>query len=180
MNENKLVKKARKGDSQAFGKLYDKYIDKIYRFIFFKVNNSSEAEDITQQVFLKSWQNIKNYKPKKGAQFSSWLYRIARNSVIDHYRTSKNHTDIESIKEDEFIETPEFEEKIDRFEKINKVKKSLYILTEDEKDVVIMKFVEEFSNKEIGKVLDKNQGTIRVIQYRALKKLKLHFKDYDE
>ncbi len=181
MNENKLVKKAKRGDSEAFGKLYDRYISQIYRFVFFKVNNIPEAEDITQQVFLKTWQNIRSYKFKRGARFSSWLYSIARNSVIDYYRTSKKHTDIEDVKYDSrFTTSPKFDEKLDRDKKVKQVEKSLSVLTEDERDVVIMKFVEEFSNKEIEETLGKSQGTIRVIQYRALKKLKSYFKNYDK
>lgn len=176
MNEERLAKKAKRGDSEAFGKLYDKYVVKIYRFVLFKVNSKFEAEDITQQVFLKTWQNIRSYKTKRGAKFSSWLYHIARNSVIDHYRTSKNQTSLEDIKHDtQFAAPPDFDEAIDRSDKLGEVKKSIAILTEDEKDVVIMKFVEEFSNKEVGDVLDKSQGAVRVIQHRALKKLKRHF-----
>lgn len=173
MNEIKLVKKAKKGDSEAFGKLYDVYVEKIYRFVFFKVRSRFEAEDITQQVFLKTWQNIKTYKPQKGAGFSSWLYRIARNSVIDHYRTAKDHVDIEDLKNDgQFTSIPDPGGDMDRIERFKKIEASLVILTDDERDVIVMKFIEELSNKEIGDVLDKNQGAIRVIQHRALKKLK--------
>lgn len=173
MNEIRLVKKAKKGDSEAFGKLYDVYVEKIYRFVFFKVRSRFEAEDITQQVFLKTWQNIKTYKPQKGAGFSSWLYRIARNSVIDHYRTAKDHVDIENLKNDvQFTSVPDMGQGIDRIERFKKIEESLVILTDDERDVIVMKFIEELSNKEIGDVLDKNQGAIRVIQHRALKKLK--------
>lgn len=181
MKEELIVKKAKKGNQEAFGQLYDKYITKIYRFIFFKVETKSEAEDITQQVFLKAWQNIYSFKNKKGARFSSWLYRIAKNAVIDHYRTKKEYIDIEDIKYDkEFASSSDIEEKIQNTKKFKEVKKAIQNLSEDEQEVVVMKFVDELSNKEIGKILNKTQGTIRVIQYRALKKLKNFFEEKNE
>src|SRR6056297_1768996 len=181
MKEEEIVKKARKGDKKAFGKLYDEHISSIYRFIIFKVNTKSEAEDITQKVFLKAWQNIHSFKTKKGAKFSSWLYRIAKNAVIDHYRTSKDHTDIEDVKHSQkFASSPEIEQKLQNSKKFKEVKEALKNLTEDEQEVIVMKFIEELSNKEIGKALDKTQGAVRVTQHRALKKLKNFFQENEK
>ncbi len=178
MNEKKIIKKARKGDQEAFGQLYDKYISGIYRFVFFRINDKSETEDLTQQVFLKAWQNVSSFKIKKEAKFSSWLYRIAKNLIIDYYRTAKDHINIDDIKYDQqFAISYKLEEKIDNLTKFKQVKKSLTILTEDEQDVIIMKFVEEFSNEEIAQALDKSRGAVRVTQHRALKKIKCFFQE---
>ena len=83
--EQSYVNSAIRGDSSAFGVLYDHYQPMIYRFVAVKVGRREEAEDITHQVFLSAWQNIKRYE-HRGHPFSSWLYRIARNQVVDHYR----------------------------------------------------------------------------------------------
>ena len=94
--EEKLIQDAvKEGDSSAFGKLYDHYQPMIYRFVLIKVGRREEAEDITHQVFLQAWQNIRTYR-HRGHPFGSWLYRIARNQVIDHYRSRKDDVPLEA------------------------------------------------------------------------------------
>jgi RNA polymerase sigma-70 factor, ECF subfamily len=173
MKEQTLIKKAKKGDENAFGSLYETYLSAIYRFIFLKVGNKADAEDITHQVFLRAWKTMPRYKDK-GFPFSSWLYKIARNAVIDHYRTTKHHTDIETIPEDLHSENPNFNEKIDTNIQMNKVRTALSHLEGDQKTVLIMKFVNDLPNKEIARLVGKSEGAIRVIQHRALKQLKKH------
>lgn len=171
MREKRLIKKAQKGDNQAFGELYDQYLPAIYRFIVIKVGNKADAEDISHQVFLNAWQKMPKYK-HQGFPFSSWLYRIAHNAVIDFYRTSKHHIDIDSVPEDSFSETPETDKKIDDLMQTRIVKDAIKELNEDEQNVIIMKFVNELSNKEIAASLEKSEGAVRVMQHRALKQLK--------
>jgi len=171
MEEEKLIKDAQEGKTEAFGELYDKYLPKIYRFIFFKINQRAEAEDITHQVFLSAWQNIRSYKTK-GFPFSSWLYRIARNAVIDHYRTKKDYIDIESIPHEIVAEPAGLAEMLDTANEIEFVMTALQTLKEDEQNMIIMKFVNDLSNKEIAEALEKSEGAIRVLQHRALKQLK--------
>ena len=94
--EKNLINRAKSGEAKAFGLLYDHYIPQIYRFIYLKVTNREEAEDLTHQVFMKAWQNINNYE-ERGFQFSSWLYQISRNQVIDFYRQKKQYLDLEAV-----------------------------------------------------------------------------------
>src|SRR5271168_2768290 len=94
--EEKIVEKAVKGDSSAFGQLYDHYQPMIYRFVVVKVGRREEAEDITHQVFLSAWQGIKGYE-HRGHPFSSWLYQIARNQVIDFYRSRRSDASIDVV-----------------------------------------------------------------------------------
>ena len=96
--EKSLIKKARAGNTKAFGNLYDHYLPQIYRFILLKVRRKSEAEDLAHEVFLSAWKNIGNYADQ-GFPFSSWLYQIAKNAVIDFYRTSKNNLPVEMVDE---------------------------------------------------------------------------------
>jgi len=100
--EYKVIKGAQKGNSESFGILYDHYSHQIYRFILMRVSHKQEAEDLTHEVFLNAWQNIDNYD-YRGLPFSSWLYRIARNRVIDHYRTKKEVVSIDNVDENNLM-----------------------------------------------------------------------------
>lgn len=169
--EQLLIQKAKNGDDQAFGKLYDQHLPKIYRFVFLKVGRKQDAEDITQQVFVNAWQNMGTYEVK-GFPFSSWLYRIAGNAVIDYYRTAKATISINQIPEENFSENSDDAVKIDTAINISAVRVALMKLEHDQQTVLLMKFVEELSNKEIADALGKTEGAVRVIQHRALKQLK--------
>lgn len=169
--ERKIINKAKKGDNRAFGDLYDTYVAPIYRFIIIRTGNKSDAEDLTHQVFLSAWQNIKNYD-FKGFPFSSWLYRIAHNAVIDFYRTNRRHTDIDSIPDDTLSHEPDFGGKVDNLIRVNFIRAAIKDLDEDQQSVIVMKFINELSNKEISDALGKSEGAVRVIQHRALKRLR--------
>jgi RNA polymerase sigma-70 factor (ECF subfamily) len=169
--EQLLISTAKKGDRDAFGQLYGHYHPAIYRFVAAKVSFRHEAEDITHEVFLKAWKSLPSYK-EKGFPFSSWLYRIARNRVIDHYRTKKNDSDIENVS-DEFVKiVDDIEESIDHLIDFERVREKLSQLSSDQQDVLILKFVEDMEIAEIASILKKKEGAIRIIQHRALNKLK--------
>ena len=169
--EKSIVSGAVRGEASAFGLLYDYYQPKIYRFIAIKVSRSEEAEDLTHQVFLNAWQNIKNYK-NQGFPFSSWLYRIARNQVIDYYRTSKETVDVEQVDPEYFAVPASIHFEVDNNLKIGEVRLAIEKLSPDYQDVIIMRFVEELSIKETADTLQKSEGAVKLMQYRALKKLK--------
>lgn len=170
-NEKQHIAKAKKGNKESFSLLYEHHLPKIYRYVRFKVNGQSEAEDIAHEVFLSAWQNIRGYK-YEGLPFSSWLYQIARNAVIDSYRTAKKNLPIEMVKEDLFEISDQQAEKMDTALEMNKVKKMISLLKPDYQDVIIMRFIEELSQEEIAAALNKSEGAIRLIQHRALKELK--------
>jgi RNA polymerase sigma-70 factor, ECF subfamily len=172
-DEESLIQRARTGDRHAFGKLYDEYVPRIYRYIFLKVSRKHDAEDLTHQVFLSAWESIGRYE-LKGFPFSSWLYRIASNAVIDFYRTSRSHQDIETVPEDTFAETPELDRTLDISQEFGVVKMALAKLETDQQNVLIMKFIDDRTNKEIAQALSKTEGAVRVIQHRALKQLRHH------
>lgn len=88
------LKKCQKGELEAFGFLYDNYIKKIYDFIYYKTHHQETAEDLTNATFMKALENIRKFNLQE-AYFPAWLYKIARNTVIDHYRTQKNHNNID-------------------------------------------------------------------------------------
>ncbi len=165
------IESAIKGEASAFGLLYDRYQPQIYRFIYLKVSHREEAEDLCHQVFLSAWQNIEGYK-FKGFPFSTWLYSIARNKVIDHYRTKKNFIDIETIYIAEEDDKKTNEAILDFKTNIENVKKAISELPQTEQDVIIMRFTEDMPYKEIASILNKSEVSIRVIQHKAIKRLK--------
>lgn len=180
MEEEKLIEKAKKGENEAFAQLYDRYVEKIYRFIYLKIFHKADSEDLTQQVFLNAFKNIKKYK-YKGFPFSSWLYKIALNLVIDYYRQRKE----EEIEISELLfelkdESNNFLKQFDFDLEIAKIKQIIKKLPQDQQDVLILKFVNDLDNKEIAEILNKSEGAIRVIQHRALKQLKYYFNKYYE
>lgn len=172
--EKELIRRSVEGESSAFGLLYDKYQPHIFRFVYLKVGQREEAEDLTHQVFLSAWENIETFRDQ-GLPISSWLYKIARNRIIDHYRTRKTAVSIEQAPE-EIMElaaiTDDHANTLDTKFALEKVYKALAQLSQDQQDIIIMRFVQDLSYKEIADVIGKNQGAVRVIQHRAIKILK--------
>lgn len=169
--ENKLIRRAVRGEAEAFGHLYDHYQPKIYRFVFIKVGDREEAEDLTHQVFLNAWQNIHSYK-HRGFPFSSWLYQIARNQVIDHYRTKKSNLAIEEVDPEIFAEPASVHIMIDQDIALQEVQQSVSQLKSDYQDVLIMRFVEELSVRETADAMGKTEGAVKLLQHRALHELR--------
>ena len=154
---------------KEFGKIYDKYIEKIYRFVFVKVSSEDIAQDICSETFLKGWESFKTQKIDNPQAF---LYRIARNLVIDHYR-EKGRTKIISA---EYASIPDpragFEEKIALDSDLDQVKKALSKLNDDYQTVVVLRYLEDLPIAEIAKALDKTEDATRVTLHRALKALR--------
>ena len=169
-NEENLINKAKLGDSASFGKLYDAYLPGIYRFIFLKIGQKEEAEDLAHQVFLSAWQNIPSYEVKN-TPFGSWLYRIARNKVIDTYRLSRSFVDLETV-EAELADKRNLAEETDQSMTMSKVIQALHSLPSEHQDVLIMRFIEDLPIKEVALALKKSIGAVKLIQFRALHKLK--------
>ncbi len=171
-DEQKLIMEAKGGEAEAFGRLYDYYLPAIYRFILLKVSQREEAEDLTHQVFLKAWQNISGFT-EKGFPLSSWLYRIARNLVIDYYRKTKPVVSIdEELILEQLIMRPDITA-LDSKRDVARIMASLQVLKDIERDVVIMRFIEDLSIKEVAMTISKSEGAIKVIQHRALNKIKI-------
>ncbi len=166
-NEHDHIRKAKQGEAVSFGILYDHYASPLYRFIYFKTGNKTEAQDLLHEVFLRAWQNIAGYDDR-GLPFSSWLYQIARNRVIDYYRTKKDHSDITEIELAAASDITLLENKLG----LAKVMKALRQLSEEQQNIIVMRFINDLSPGEIAASLDKSEGAIRLIQHRALNRLR--------
>ena len=169
--EEKLIQRAIKGGASAFGSLYDYYQPKIYRFVLIKVGRREEAEDLTHEVFKSAWLNIESYK-NMGFPFSSWLYKIARNQVTDHYRSAKGEVSIDKIDPEYFVAPASIQLDLAGKMEIEKVRNAIEELKPEYQDILIMRFIEDVSVKEAAAALDKSEGAVKVLQHRAIKELK--------
>lgn len=165
-----LIKRAVEGDADSFGRLYDMHVDRVYRHVYYRVGNVPDAEDLTQQVFLKAWQAMDKYK-KTSSPFLAWLMRIGHNLVIDFYRSKKDKAYLDyEVAAPDLDSSPEriAEAKLDQ----QQLRRAILQLHGDQQQVILMRFIEDFSYTEIASSLGKSEGTIRVILHRALAKLR--------
>ncbi len=168
-NELKIIERCQAGNLADFSLLYDNYAEKIYRFVYFKTSHKEIAQDLTSQAFFKALENIKTFDGQKGC-FSSWLYRIARNLVIDHYRAQKNDVDIESVwglgGGDDLARDSELREKI------TGVKEFLKKLDEEQQEIIMMRVWDGLSHKEIAQILGRSEASCKMAFCRAIGKLR--------
>lgn len=173
INEKILLYKVRtKKDPEAFGQLYDIYIDKIYRFVYFKINSKEDTEDITSAVFLKVWSYLIEHSEKEINSFSGLVYRTARNTVIDFYRSRAIHKEYPIDMLEDVGENDKNLYRIEVNQGIEKIMKDIKKLKYEYQEVVTLKYIDELEISEIAEILDRSQTNIRVIIHRAMKKLK--------
>lgn len=161
--------KAQNGDTEAFSKIYDNFIDQIYRYVFFRVNRD-EALDLTETVFLKVWENIGSYGVGKN-YLSSWIYRIAHNLIVDHYRLSKEIAPLEITVPDEKADNNPVamtERQLSR----SYLSKAISKLKKKYQQVIVLKYINELDNREIAQIMKKTEGSLRILKFRALKELR--------
>lgn len=170
-DEKRIIERARRGESGAFGLLYDAYQPRIYRFIYVKVGNREEAEDLTHQVFVSAWTNVGRYRDR-GFPFSSWLYRIARNEVIDYYRTRKPDIILTEEEEGALPDGKDQDLALEGQFAIEQVTAAIRMLKQEYQDVILMRFVDELTIREVAKVVQKSEGAVKLMQHRAVKALK--------
>ena len=164
----RLVAQASKGDAGAFGKLYDLYLDTIYRYVYYKVGVAATAEDLASQVFVKAWEAMPRYQWRE-IPFSHWLMRLARNAVIDHYRTAKPRVELD---EGLVSQQPGPQVEYLRRERAKELEAAIWKLPEDQRTVISLRFIEELDYAEVAAITGKSQGALRVTQFRALAALR--------
>jgi len=169
-DEAMLVQRAISYDAEAFGRLYDMHVDRVYRHIYYRVGNEADAEDLTQQVFLKAWQAIHGYK-KTASPFIAWLMTISHNLVVDFYRTKKDKAYLEAeVLASDPASSPE--QATEASLEQQRLRRAILQLGGDEQQVIILRFMEGFEFAEIASLMDKKEGNIRVILHRSLIKLR--------
>lgn len=165
INELQIIQECQSGNLDRFAEIYDLYIKKIYSFIYYRTGHKETAEDITSLVFMKSMDKIGSFNSGQG-NFSSWLYRIAKNSVIDHYRTKKDTANIDDILD--LGQSDNFNNKLDTSLKLEEVKKYLQKFSKEQREIIIMRVWDELSYKEIAEITGKSEGAIKMIVSRIM------------
>ncbi|MBI2634634.1 sigma-70 family RNA polymerase sigma factor [Candidatus Peregrinibacteria bacterium] len=165
-----LVINAQEGDRDAFSRIYDLMVEPVYKYVYYRVN-VSDVEDIVENIFLRVWEHLRQYKPQKS--FSAWVFRIAHNMIVDYYRASRDR--------DVLVLDPHVPDENRQHNPIKNtqdalhgdvLRKAIAILKKPYRDIIIYKFINELSNKEIADIMGKNEGSLRILQFRALKALK--------
>jgi RNA polymerase sigma-70 factor, ECF subfamily len=164
-----LVTRSQRGDASAFGVLYDTYLPRIYRFIYYKTFSHEVAEDLTSDVFHKALLHINRFDPGKGS-FSQWIYRIARNTVIDHYRTHKSTVPIDDAFDIGF--DARTEESLDARTALLKVSAYMKTLPSTQRELLTLRLWEELSYREIAEILGGTEDSVKMGFSRAVKKLR--------
>ncbi len=171
-----VVERARRGDRAAFGALYDDHVDAVYRYLLFHVRQPSDAEDLTSEVFTRAFANIHRYR-WQGKSLLAWLYTIARNAATDRRRRGRPTVDLDDafgLAED----GPTAHERAVHGERVDALRGAVQRLTTDQQDVLVLRFVENLSSRQAAKVLGKNEGAVRALQFRALGRLRKLLSDH--
>lgn len=167
-----LLKNAQNGNPEAFGELYQRHASAIYRFFFARLDSRLDAEDLTEVVFLRFWHSLARYQ-EKGVPLAAFLFSIANNALIDHYRRSKNHSQqVDGIDELILVDHQNPAELVVGRLEQQELQRTLFSLREEYRDVLIYRFFSMLSPAETAQVMNRSVGATRILQHRALAALK--------
>lgn len=177
VDERILVRRAIARDGEAFGALYDRHVVRVYRHIYYLVGNAAEAEDLTAQAFLQAWEAIHRYQ-QRGAPFVSWLLRIAHNLGVSHLRSRRPGAELpETLVDHSRHGNPE--EALQRQAERERVREAILRLRGEQRQVIILRFVEDLEYREVAEIVGKSVAAVRVIQHRALNALRKQMRRED-
>jgi len=167
--EKILIQQIKKGDEQAFAQFYNTYKTKIYSFIYFKVSSKEKADDLVNDTFLKVYRYLQN-DDKEVENFQALLYKTARNLVIDFYRTRKQNVSLDAISE--IASKEDINQKVDNKLDVEKIAKAIQQLSDDYREIVILRFIDGLNFNEISHSTGKSLGSCRMLAHRGIKKIK--------
>lgn len=170
LDPEEVARRAAQRDPDAFGHLYHEHLNAIYRYVLYKVGDGSVAEEITAEVFSKAWERIDRFE-WRNLPFQHWLVRIARNAVVDYYRGRRRVTTPIDELRDATTDEPSLDERFARDQEADALRAALARLPHEQRDVLILRFVEGYSHSETAAVLGKSVVAVRQIQVRALRVL---------
>lgn len=166
------IRRAKEGCTESFGKIYDMYFLQVYRYTAFRVPNEI-AEDLVADIFVKAWEKLHTYKERKNIPFAAWLFRIARHTVIDAYRTHRGFEEVpESIEDNDLFNRADT--KVGRDEMLLLVNTAIEKLPDRYREILLLSFMAELPHAEIARVLHMTEGAVRILKHRALKKLETY------
>ncbi len=165
-DEESLVRRAKQQDQKAFGELYEEHFDRIYRYVALRIGDKTEAEDMTQQVFLKALQSVSSFQ-WKGIPFAAWLFRIAHNQVVDYLRKKNKQAVIlfeESLVSSDSNPQLLAEHQLD----IEQLLSATRRLTEAQREVISLRFTSELPIAQVAKIMGKSQGAVKALQHSSI------------
>jgi RNA polymerase sigma-70 factor, ECF subfamily len=170
--DDEALVRAIAGDKEAFGVLYERYVGRIYTYIYYRTGNKHDAEDLTARVFYRAIEHIGRYR-QRGVPFSAWLYRIAHNLVANWHRDRQRRQEVpidEMVNLQAKLEPPELAmlTKMD----VERMMRVIQSLSPERQELIILKFVQELSNAEIGRIMHRSEGAIKSLYHRTLLSLR--------
>jgi len=168
--EAERITRAQAGDAEAFAELYDQHLDRVFRHILYRVGDRAEAEDLSQQVFVRAWQALGRYRIT-GSPFIAWLLTIAHNLVVDHFKARRDVTPLDEQFDLPSREADPSEQVLDRL-RSDELRAAILTLRPEYQQIVAMRFLEGFAPGEIAAAIGKTEGNVRVMQHRALQELR--------
>ncbi len=174
--DESLIIAAQRGDEQALGTLYDAYVDRVYRYVFYRVDSAELARDLTADVFLRVVEGLPNYE-YRSIPFIAWLYRIAHARVVDHFRQASRVFEQEAIDNVELSAEDDLDSSLMKAYHQEKVHDAIKQLTPEQQQVVLLRFVEGYNLQKTADALGKTIGAIKLMQHRALRTLSRELKN---
>ncbi len=169
-DERQLLQRARQGDADAFAALYRQNVQTIFRYIYHRVNDVHLAEDLTGDVFMRALKDIAGYR-EQGKPFVAWLYSIAHARVVDHYRRAQRRQPESAIEDVPLPVEHNLDANMLRQQAVSALRKALAQLTEDQQQVVILRFIEGYRIEQVAQMMGKQPNAIKALQHRALRSL---------
>lgn len=171
-NLSKLLALAAEGDRYSFGEFYQLHLNEIYRYILFRVNDQDEAEDLTAKVFLDAWESLTRARhAQKIENIRAWIYRIAQNKVTDYHRARKPQQPIDETPENK-LQGVWLEHELDDLLVSRKLAEAVRRLQANYQEVIILRFINGLSHAEVAEIMNTTESHVRVLQYRALQKMR--------
>lgn len=177
-DESRLIQRAKQGDPAAFAELYDRHQPAVFRYIFYQVRDAALAEDLTGEVFVRLVEKVDGFT-YRGRPLLAWLYTIARNLVTDHHRRATRTPDV-SLGEGLVADTTGPEAAAEQSLDAERVNAAIACLTEGQRQVILLKFIEGFDNETAAQTLDKSVGAVKSLQHRALVELRRILQGIDD
>ncbi len=163
--DSELLEAYRRGDATAFAELYERYVQKIYNFLYFKTHHRETAEDLTSQTFMKAFEATSQFNAERGT-FSAWIHGIARNGVVDHYRSQKSTEPIEDAWDLSSKDNPLLD--ADASLRLEQIRSVLGVLSADQRDVILLRLWNGYSFAEVADALGKTEAACKMSYKRGL------------
>jgi RNA polymerase sigma-70 factor (ECF subfamily) len=174
-----LVARAVARDQAAFAELYDRYLERVYRYMYFRTANRIDAEDLTEQVFLQAWAAIERFR-WQGKPFQAWLYTVAHNVVVDWRRRAAPSQSLDDGEHPIDLESTSATQAMAQWIDADLLANAIKRLTPDQQQVITLKFLDGFDTATVAQLMDKREGTVRALQLRALQSLRRELEQHGE